>query len=108
MARLMRSQPIVLSAVLIYTLLRSINALNTGADFFQVQQPPICQVYTLLESPVVIETLVPSNIVFSHPECGCEITVTNAPTLLSTTVTITQTLGQNALYPPSGNPRYPP
>ena len=104
----MRSQPTVLSAILLYTLLHSINALNTGADFFQVQQPPVCQVYTLLESPVVIETLVPSNTVLSHPACGCEITVTNAPTLLSTTVTVTQTLGQNALYTPSGNSRYPP
>jgi hypothetical protein len=108
MARLMRSQPTFISFSLIYTLLHYVNALNTGADFFQVQQPEVCQVYTLLESPVVIETLIPSNTILYHSACGCDITVTNAPTVLSTTVTVTYTLGQNDIFTTSSrNVRYP-
>jgi hypothetical protein len=103
MARSMRHQSTFVSFSYIYTLLRSVNALIVGADFFQVQQPEVCQVYTLLGSAVVIETFVPSNTVLSHPACGCEITVTNAPTVLSTTLAITKTLGQNALPASSTN-----
>lgn len=104
MARLMRRQSTFTSFSFIYTLLHSGNAQIAGADFFQVQQPQVCQVYTLLDSPVVIETFVPFNTILSHPACGCEITVTNAPTALSTTLTITETLRQEALYTSSTNP----
>lgn len=107
MARLMRRQSTFTSCSLIYTLLRSVSAQIAGANFFQVQQPEVCQVYTLLKSPVVIETFVPFNTILFHPACGCEITVTNAPTALSTTLTITETLGQKALSTSSTNPPGP-
>jgi hypothetical protein len=99
----------VLSVGLLCTLFHSAYALDLGADFFQQQkqQPQVCQVYTLLESPVVIETLVVSNTVLFHPACSCEITITNAPTVLETTITMTSTLGQNFVSTFYRNPRYP-
>ena len=102
-----RSHSTFLSINFLCALLRSVYAIDLGANFFEQQQPQVCQVYTLLESPVVIETFVPSNTILTHPACRCEITVTNAPTVLSTTVTITETLGQNAVSTSSRNPRYP-
>lgn len=103
-----RSHSTILSISYLCTLLCSVYAFDSGADFFEEQQEaPGCQVFTLLESPIVIETLVPSNTVLSISACDCEITISNAPTLLTTTVTVTQTLGQNALPLPSGNPWSP-
>ncbi|KAE9380657.1 hypothetical protein N431DRAFT_540242 [Stipitochalara longipes BDJ] len=104
-----RGHATVLSIGLLCTLFNYICALDVGADFFenQQQQPQVCQVYTLIESPVVIETLVPSNTVLHHSACDCEITITNAPTLLKTTITITSILGKNAFSTPYRNPRYP-
>jgi hypothetical protein len=91
-----RSHSTVLSINFLCALLCSVYGIDLGTNFFeQRQHPQVCQVYTLLESPVVIETFVPSNTILTHPACGCEITVTNAPTVLSTTVTITETLRQN-------------
>jgi len=102
-----RSHPTVLSITL-FALAGSIYADNMDEDFLErQQQSQICQVYTILESPVVIETFVPSNTVLWHPACGCEITVTNAPTSLKTTLTVTSTLNQNAVSTSYENPRYP-
>jgi hypothetical protein len=99
-----RGHSTILFTNLLYTLLRSVYAFDMGANFFEEQQQAlVCQVYTLLESPIVIETFLPFNTVLSNSACDCEITVTNAPTLLIATVTVTQTLGRNVLSSSSEN-----
>jgi hypothetical protein len=106
-ARLIRSQSTFVYFSLSLALLHSVNALIPAADFFEQQQPQVCQVYTVVESPIIINTFVPSNTVLSNPAYGCEITISNAPTLLLTTVTVTTTLEPTPLATTSTNPRFP-
>jgi hypothetical protein len=101
LARLIRDQSLLISVSLSCALLRPVNALDAGADFFEAQQAQACQVYTVIESPIFISTFIPSNTVLSIPECECEVTVTNAPTTLSTTVIASTTLEQDNLSTPS-------
>jgi hypothetical protein len=114
-ARLIRSQSILISVSHLGAFLPHVNAINSGADFFEAQQSQACQIYTVIESPIFISTFIPSNTVLSNPTFGYEITVTNAPTMLSATVTVSTTLGQDALSASannspstsSRNPRFP-
>ena len=64
---------------------------------YQIEQN-ICQIYTRVETPVVVSTFVPSNTVLTFSD-GCTVTVDNAPTTLFTTVTLTSTLTNDNASP---------
>ncbi len=69
------------------------NALDAYSDFFETQQAKTCEVYTIVESPIDVNMLIPSNTVLSNPADAHEITVTKARTILSITVRAKPTLG---------------
>src|SRR5271163_1125691 len=80
--------------VLASTFLSSCHGENST---FQLEAD-MCQVFTVIESPVLIDTFISSNTVLT-PGHGCTISIQNAPTSLVTTVTITATVTSEIILP---------
>ncbi|TAQ90891.1 hypothetical protein B7494_g778 [Chlorociboria aeruginascens] len=79
---------------------------NFPSEPQQLQQDlGVCVVYTVVEQPVIVSTCVPKNTVIIIDECTTTITITDAPTCVLTTLTISSTLtppeiNNNVVTPP--------
>ncbi|CZR52272.1 uncharacterized protein PAC_02149 [Phialocephala subalpina] len=72
----------------------AVSAFDFLPDIFQRRnRQQVCQVFTIIEYPCEVSTWVASNTTLWIESCSTSISVTNAPTGFSTTLTSTTTLG---------------
>lgn len=74
----------------ILVVLAALSFSSLATDVIHLERKDVCTVYTLVESVTIINTCFTANTMLSIDHCT-DITITDAPTCLTTTLTVTAT-----------------